>query len=318
MARFTLLTAAAALVASASAGPLRARQCNAPAPGGNGTTIPTPGGPGASATCPLSFDGRIPSNFTAAQFDDPANGIYTAGFVTGANLTLSQVILFPENAPASLFDKAGVTKPLEVTINDESIFAPSPDNVQVGFRRTELLIASNSGSDESTTGVKTLHFSVAKDAARPLNLAHEYQLVFLEDSTFSKNQFVLKTGAITGVDTVNPDSLTIFGNTDNFGTVLFTTPFTPDVFHNFALGLDFTANTTQIFYSNGTTPLAPVTEPLPNDISGQGQYHFGVLKKGLGGNGDPKAGTQDVNTNEGILYSGIFNEDSSAGCRTLA
>ncbi|KAH6688485.1 hypothetical protein F5X68DRAFT_205786, partial [Plectosphaerella plurivora] len=239
MARFTLLTAAVALVASASAGPLRARQCNAPAPGGNSTAPGT--GPGAAASCPLSFDGRIPSNFTAAQFDDSANGIYTAGFVTGANLTLSQVILFPENAPPSLFDKAGVTKPLEVTINDQSIFAPSPDNVQVGFRRTELLIASNSGSDASTTGVKTLHFSVAKDPARPLNTEHEYQLVFLEDSTFSKNQFVLKTGAITGVDTVNPDSLTIFGNTDNFGTVLFTTPFSPDVFHNFALGLDFTA-----------------------------------------------------------------------------
>jgi hypothetical protein len=134
------------------------------------------------------------------------------------------------------------TVPVEVTINDKSIFAPSANNVQTGFRRAELLIASNSGTDASTTGVKTLHFSVMKDLQRPLNLTHEYQLAFLESNDFSTNQFVLKTGTILGASTANPDTLQLVGNVNsNPVQTLFSTPFTPGVFHNFALTLDFNA-----------------------------------------------------------------------------
>lgn len=127
-----------------------------------------------------------------------------------------------------------------VTINDKSIFAPSASNVQTGFRRVELLPASNSGKDPSTTGVKTLHFSVMKDPARPLNLTHEYQLVFLESDDFSTNQVVVKTGSILGQNTANPDTLQVFGNVNSQPVqTLFATPFTPGTFHNFALTLDF-------------------------------------------------------------------------------
>lgn len=59
--------------------------------------------------------------------------------------------------------------------SDDSIF-----NGQTGFRRAELNPASNDGTDASTDGVKTVHFALQKDAARPLNLSHEYQLFFLE------------------------------------------------------------------------------------------------------------------------------------------
>jgi hypothetical protein len=130
--------------------------------------------------------------------------------------------------------------PLVVTIDDSSIFAPSADNVQTGFRRAELLPASNDGSDDSTIGIKTLHFSIAKDNLRPLNYSHEYQLVFLESADFSTNQVVLKTGTILGRDTPDPDTLQVFGNVNN-GDLLFSTPFTEDVVHNFALTLDFGA-----------------------------------------------------------------------------
>lgn len=127
-----------------------------------------------------------------------------------------------------------------MTINDKSIFAPSASNVQTGFRRVELLPASNSGKDPSTTGVKTLHFSVMKDPARPLNLTHEYQLVFLESDDFSTNQVVVKTGSILGQNTANPDTLQVFGNVNSQPVqTLFATPFTPGTFHNFALTLDF-------------------------------------------------------------------------------
>jgi hypothetical protein len=114
--------------------------------------------------------------------------------------------------------------------------------VQTGFRRAELLIASNDGTDASTTGVKTLHFSIMKDTNRPLNLTHEYQLVFLESNDFSTNQFVLKTGTILGANTVDPDTLQLFGNvnTDPVQT-LFSTSFAEGVFHNYAVTLDFDA-----------------------------------------------------------------------------
>jgi len=136
-------------------------------------------------------------------------------------------------------------KPLSVTINDSSIFAPSPSNTQTGFRRAELLPASNTGDDPSTTGVKTLHFSVRLDPSRPLNYTHEYQLVFLESADYSTNQFALKTGTI--IDDADPrgarkrNRLRLVGNVAyNGGKTLFEIPFSRG-WHNFALTLDFTA-----------------------------------------------------------------------------
>ena len=62
------------------------------------------------------------------------------------------------------------------------------------------------------------------------------------------------------------------------------------------------------------------TEALPNDISGQGQYHFGILKKptGEGLTDITKSGFQPAGIDEGVVYGGIFMEDSSAGCISLA
>jgi hypothetical protein len=79
-----------------------------------------------------------------------------------------------------------------------------------------------------------------KDATRPLNTSHEYQLVFLESADFSTNQLVLKTGTILGQATANPDTLQLFGNVNaNPPKVLFSTPFTAGVFNNFAVTMDF-------------------------------------------------------------------------------
>jgi hypothetical protein len=81
-----------------------------------------------------------------------------------------------------------------------------------------------------------------KDAARPLNLSHEYQLTFVESADFSTNQFVLKTGTMLDTATqggVDPDSLILFGNVKQ-SKILFNAPFTAGVFHNFGLTLDFT------------------------------------------------------------------------------
>ncbi|KAH7355437.1 hypothetical protein BKA65DRAFT_394768 [Rhexocercosporidium sp. MPI-PUGE-AT-0058] len=270
--------------------------------------------------CPLAFDGRIPAGSTPALFDTEASPFGT-GFVKGANLTFSQIVQLPL-LPASLFDAAGNTIPVEITLSDQSIFAPSATNIQTGFRRAEFQIDTNNGTDDSTLGVKTLHFSIRKDAARPLNTSHEYQLVFLEDAAFSTNQFVLKTGTIAGQPAgLDPDSLVLFGNVNaNPVVTLFNTSFTPDVFHNFGITLDFDANTTTVLYSTDSSALAVVNGPVTNDISGQGQYHFGALKKpsGEGIKDVTKEGFQPSGINEGVVYAGLFMEDSTGGCVSLS
>ncbi|CZT11692.1 related to endoglucanase c [Rhynchosporium agropyri] len=266
--------------------------------------------------CPIAFDGRIPAGSTPALFDTESSPFGT-GYVKGKDLNFSQIIKLP-SVPASLFDASGKSMALEVTLSDKSIFAPSATNVQVGFRRAELQFDGNSGKDNFTLGVKTLHFSVQKDAARPLNTSHEYQLVFLEDSSYSTNQFVLKYGTIVGQAAgQNPDSLVLLGNVNASPVVsLFKTSFTAGVFHNFAVTLNFDANTVTVLYSQGTKPLAVVNGPTKNDLSGQGQYHVGCLKKPTGqGIKDPsKEGFQPTGINEGIIYGGIFMEDSTGGC----
>ncbi|EFX02207.1 hypothetical protein CMQ_2256 [Grosmannia clavigera kw1407] len=267
-------------------------------------------------TCALQFDGRVPSTFNLTTFDT-ANGVFNPNNVFGKNLTLSQLLRLPAQK-GSIFDEN--TVPFEVTISDESIFAPSASNVQTGFRRAEMLPASNSGTDPSTTGIKTLHFSLMKDSERPLNLSHEYQLVFLESSDFSTNQLVLKTGTLIGQETANPDTLQLLGNVNvNPPQVLFSTPFLPDVFHNFAVTMDFNNLTTQVFFSTGNSSLKAVTQALSNDISGQGEFHFGMLKKPIDGGSDiVHNGTQESDIDEGIIYGGIFEEDSSTGCVSLS
>ncbi|KAF9873371.1 hypothetical protein CkaCkLH20_09184 [Colletotrichum karsti] len=272
--------------------------------------------PGAKAQCTLQFDGRIPKAFTAADFDGKTSPFNTAN-VFGKGLKFSEIIQLPD--ATSLFD-VNATKPFEVTINDKSIFAPSETNVQVGFRRVEMLPLSNDGKDASTQGIKTLHFSLMKDAQRPLNLSHEYQLAFLESADFSTNQVVLKTGTILGQNTADPDTLQLFGNVNSSPVPeLFKTKFTEGVFHNFAIKLDFTKNTTEVFYSTGNSALKSQGKPVTNNIAGQGQYHFGMLKKPVNGGSDiTKSGDQPSNINEGIIYGGIFQEDSSTGCISLS
>lgn len=62
-----------------------------------------------------------------------------------------------------------------------------------------------------------------------------------------------------------------------------------------------------------------MTEAVPNDVSGQGQFHFGLLKKPVNGGSDiTKSGEQPSGINEGIIYGGIFEEDTTGGVATLS
>ncbi len=128
--------------------------------------------PAASIKCPIVFDGRIPSTLALADFDSSGSGSpYGTDYVKGNNLKWSEILLLPA-VPASRFDAAGGTfQPVEVTLSDKSIFQK-----QNGFRRAGLQFNGdgNNNSPGYGSGIKTLHFSVKQDAARPLNLSHEY------------------------------------------------------------------------------------------------------------------------------------------------
>lgn len=101
---------------------------------------------------------------------------------------------------------------------------------------------------------------------------------------------------------------------------LFNTSFTANTWHNFGVVLDFNSNTTQVLYSPNNTSLANVTVAVANDISGQGQFHFGALKKPTGDNltDVTKQGFQESGIDEGVIYGGIFEEDSTGGCISLS
>jgi hypothetical protein len=81
------------------------------------------------------------------------------------------------------------------------------------------------------------------------------------------------------------------------------------------LAADFCdTSTLQVFYSKGDEPLVDQGKPVTNDNSGDGQYQIGILKKPTGTSDVVNAGYQESRLNEGLIYGGIFIEDSSGGC----
>ncbi|KAI8940310.1 hypothetical protein NX059_004006 [Plenodomus lindquistii] len=266
-------------------------------------------------TANIVYDGRVQADATKQDFD-ASTGPFGPDFVKGANLTFSQLIEFPEVEP-SLFDAKVGAKAFEVQVNDLSIFVPGDAaSAQSAVRRTEL---SPNGGGNVTTGVKTLHVSLHPSAQNPLNVSHEYSLVFLENAEFSANQFMLRTGTLLGSNGSTKNDLVLLGNTAAGTKQLFTTPFPEDTWTNLALKLDFNANTIQIFQSAANEPLVQVTEPLPNDLSGNGQLHFGINKNPTSPGEDfLRQGFQASGILEGMIFGGIFVEDTANSSVTLS
>lgn len=67
----------------------------------------------------------------------------------------------------------------------------------------------------------------------------------------------------------------------------------------------------QVFHSTGQTPLAQVSEAVANDNTGNGEYHFALLKLA------DAQGQQAAGIDEGMAFAGIFMEDSADGTVTL-
>ncbi|CAI6332357.1 unnamed protein product [Periconia digitata] len=260
--------------------------------------------------CPIVFDGRIPTSFSAnpSLFDTYAtNTIYNPDYVKGTDLKWSTILKFPGGA-VSRFDGADHV-PVEVTISDKSIF-----QTQKGFRRAGLQFLKDSADGEGQKGVKTLHFSVKQDAARPLNLTHEYLNVWHETADYSANQWNFQTGTIIGQSSANKEDFKII---DRNGKSLYAVKQDKSSWQNFALKFDYTKNQLTTYYSVGDAALKLVAGPTSTNLAGGGQFQIGILKKPTGTSDVVNGGYQESNLNEGQIYGGIFLEDSSDGCVSL-
>lgn len=75
-----------------------------------------------------------------------------------------------------------------------------------------------------------------------------------------------------------------------------------------------------MFYSKNNSPLQRVAGPTFNDNSGGGQFHVGLLKLPTGPLGIDvlTQGFQESHLNEGMIFGGVFIEDSFDGCVTVS
>lgn len=268
----------------------------------------TPRGSG-SVKCPLIFDGRLPKAAVATEFDSYSTSKFNAEYVKGKELKWSDIIKFPE-VTTSRFDNDTLNKPFEVTISDKSIF-----NNQNGFRRAGLQFQGDTNNNSpGSTGQKTLHFSLKWDATRGLNTSHEYLLVWHEAADYSANQFNFEAGAILGQSGLAKDTYKVL---DRKNKQIWSTPIDKTAWQNFAITLDFAKNTLQVYYSKDDEPLKSVTSAVSNDNSGQGQYQIGILKKPTGTSDVVNSGFQSKNLNEGLIYGGLFLENSASSCISL-
>ncbi|KAF9464199.1 hypothetical protein BDZ94DRAFT_1257246 [Collybia nuda] len=282
----------------------------------------------------IIYDGRAPFTLTSAALD-ASSGPYLTGVKGDKSASYYSTLLGHSLLPTPLWNKklfpflSTATVPTEqviaVSIDNSSVFAPGGGNHQYGFRRTEL-IAQKNGSHvalnaEMEVGVTLFHFSIKLDPHRPLNYKHEYQVVFIEPNDGSHvfgiqlgSPFTNPTGPLPTKDAHS------FKVLDHSLNILFSTIFSPSTWHNFAVQVDWDLRTLQVFYSKNGAPLRSVTNVLPNPTiaagpTGQGDFHFGVLKLPVVNTADSPENQGDVvhygiqeGTTEGLLYSGVFVE----------
>jgi len=262
--------------------------------------------------CPIVFDGRVPAAAVATDFDSYATSKFNAEYVKGKELKWSDIIKFPASTSAAnaRFDADDTHKPFEVTLSDKSIF-----QTQNGFRRAGLQFQGDTNTaSPGSTGQKTLHFSLKWDATRALNLSHEYLLVWHEASDYSANQFNFEAGAILGQSSLAKDTYKVL---DRQNKQIWSTPIDKTAWQNFAITLDFSKNTLQVYYSKDDEPLKSVTTAVSNNNAGAGQYQIGILKKPTGSSDVVNSGFQSRNLNEGLIYGSLFLENSASNCISL-
>ncbi|KAF7365705.1 Glycoside Hydrolase Family 131 protein [Mycena venus] len=288
-----------------------------------------------SITGSIIYDGRVPYSMHAAALDTSTGPFLTA--VKGQNESASYYTSFLGHSalPTPLWNDRHRTNEqvISIKIDNTSIFVPGGGPPQYGFRRTELIAQKNSSSTsldaEMETGVSVFHFSIKADPARPLNFSHEYQIVFIEPSD-GTHVFGIQLGS----PFTNPTAQLPAKNAHSFKVldhalnVLFTTPFVPDIWHNFAITVDWENLTLLVAYSIEGLPLHAVTQTVENPtVTAGGNWRLSLwgaeskpilLALPLVNPKDLPVDQGDVvhhgiqeGTTEGLFYSGVFVEKSA-------
>ncbi|KIP02987.1 hypothetical protein PHLGIDRAFT_269698 [Phlebiopsis gigantea 11061_1 CR5-6] len=278
---------------------------------------------------PVLWDGRARFNLTGADLNSNVGPFLTV--VKGSeNASHYSSLLGPTLAPTPLWaPRSGhLEQPVSISIDNTSVFAPGGGAPQLGFRRTEFIAANNGDHADLIPviegGKTAFHFSLRADTKRPLNLTHEYQVVFIEPNDGSHvfevqlgSPYTNPTGTLPSADAHE------IKLRDHALDLLFAAPFTPGAWHNFAVQVDWTNRTLAVLYSADAAPLRVVTPPSPNlsaqlGADGQGDFHFGVLKLPLVDPNDTPTEQGDVvhfgiqeGTTEALIYSGVFVENAS-------
>ncbi|KAG8722350.1 hypothetical protein FRC09_006389 [Ceratobasidium sp. 395] len=290
---------------------------------------------GALAT-PVLYDGKAPLNYTSAQIDAFAAPYV---YVVKGSKPASGYVSFDPNVPPPTplwyslknLPKLASEQTVSVKIDNSSVFVPggNPANSQYGFRRTEIIAQNDRTVLEQ--GKSVWHFSIQRDEKRPLNYKHEYQIVFIEPND-GTHVFGVKVGSSFTVPTAAKLPTATAHNLevlDHALNVVYSTPFDPLTWHNFAVQVDWDARTLGVFASKGALPLKKVSKLVSNNstqagAAGQGDFHFGVLKLlpqlPLADPKDTPSQQGDVvhrgiqeGTLEGLYYSGVFVESASGG-----
>jgi hypothetical protein len=284
---------------------------------------------------PVIYDGRAPLNLTEADLDTSTGPYLTAVKGSTENASHYSTLLGSSVKPTPLWNKYSMRLPpieqaISIIIDNSSVFVPGGGAPQLGFRRTELIAQANNNHTAldaaMEVGVTVFHFSIQVDKAHPLNYSHEYQIVFIEPNDGTHvfgvqlgSPFTIPTGTLPAANA------TSFQVLDHASNVLFTTPFSSDTWHNFAVQVDWDNRTLAVLYSANDDTLKAVTEVVPNltataGVAGQGDFHFGVLKLPLANPTDSSANQGDVvhhgiqeGTTEGLVYSGVFVESATGG-----
>lgn len=284
-----------------------------------------------SAT-PLIYDGRAPFNYTVEDLDnslDPylsvVKGSMNASYYT-------QLLGHAFNATPLWSPNlwSPIEQPITISIDNTSVFVPGGSMPQNGFRRTEL-IAQKDGNHTALNaiadvGITVFHVSILEELDKPLNMSHEYQIVWIEPND-GTHVFEIQLGSPFTIPTGTvPVSDARFLKVRNHALdLLFETPFTSHDWHNFAVQIDWTNLTLGVFYSTNGEPLEAVTGLVENSsaspgAAGQGDYHFGVLKLPLADPDETAAQQGDVvhfgiqeGDTEALTYSGVFIESITGG-----
>ncbi|KAF8194437.1 hypothetical protein K438DRAFT_1906679 [Mycena galopus ATCC 62051] len=266
-------------------------------------------------TSSIIYDGRVPYSMPSVDLDNS----------TGPFLTYYTEFLGHSAPPTPLWNEWGreTEQVISIKIDNTSVFVPGGGPPQYGFRRTELIAQKDGNSTEldgeMEVGVSTFHFSIQADVSRPLNYSHEYQIVFIEPSD-GTHVFEIQLGSPFTDPTLQLPAANAhsFKVRDHALNVLFTTPFIPLVWHNFAVTVDWVNLTLEVAYSTEGFPLHVVVPTVGNPTvtpGALGDFHFGVLKLPLVNPQDTPADQSDVvhygiqeGITEGLFYSGVFVE----------